>query len=122
DGGVDRTELLLAGALTLATAFVVFNKVGSPQFMVWLAPAVAVGLAHSWREWRVPAAMLIAIAVATFFIYPLFYDALSHNNPLMAGVLTIRNVLLVVLFLWSVRRLYSLGKKTPASVPALKES
>ncbi|KRE71257.1 hypothetical protein ASG77_12890 [Arthrobacter sp. Soil762] len=122
DGGVDRTELLLAGALTLATAFVVFNKVGSPQFMVWLAPAVAVGLAHSWREWRVPAAMLIAIAVATFFIYPLFYDALSHNNPLMAGVLTIRNVLLVVLFLWSVRRLYSLGKKTPATVPALKES
>jgi hypothetical protein len=121
-GGVDRTELLLAGALTLTTAFVVFNKVGSPQFMVWLAPAVAVGLAHNWREWRVPAAMLIAIAAATFFIYPLFYDALSHNNPLMAGVLTIRNVLLVVLFLWSVRRLYSLGKKTPASVPALKES
>ncbi|MCU1567700.1 MAG: hypothetical protein JWQ56_2637 [Pseudarthrobacter sp.] len=121
-GGVDRTELLLAGALTLATAFVVFNKVGSPQFMVWLAPAVAVGLAHSWREWRVPAAMLIAIAVATYFIYPLFYDALSHNNPWMALVLTIRNVLLVVLFLWSVRRLYLLGKKTPAAAPALKES
>ncbi|ADX71296.1 hypothetical protein Asphe3_00770 [Pseudarthrobacter phenanthrenivorans Sphe3] len=121
-GGVDRTELLLAGALTLATAFVVFNKVGSPQFMVWLAPAVAVGLAHSWREWRVPATMLIVIAVATYFIYPLFYDALSHNNPWMALVLTIRNVLLVVLFLWSVRRLYLLGKKTPAAAPVLKES
>jgi hypothetical protein len=121
-GGVDRTELLLAGALTLATAFVVFNKVGSPQFMVWLAPAVAVGLAHSWREWRVPAAMLIFIAVATYFIYPLFYDALSHNNPWMALVLTIRNILLVVLFIWSVRRLYLLGKKTPAAAHALKES
>ena len=121
-GGVDRTELLLAGALALAAAFVVFNKVGSPQFMVWLGPAVAVGLAHSWREWRVPAAMLIAIAVATYFIYPLFYDALSHNNPWMALVLTIRNVLLVVLFLWSVRRLYSLGRKTAAPAPALKET
>jgi hypothetical protein len=117
-GGTDRTELLLAGSLTMATAFVVFNKVGSPQFMVWLAPAVAVGLAHSWKEWRVPAAMLIAIAVATFFIYPLFYDALSHNNPLMALVLTVRNVLLVVLFCWSVRRLYLLGKKIPAKEPA----
>jgi hypothetical protein len=40
----------------------------------------------------------------------------------MALVLSIRNVLLVVLFLWSVRRLYSLGKKTPAATPALKES
>lgn len=123
-GGADRTELLLAGSLTMATAFVVFNKVGSPQFMVWLAPAVAVGLAHSWKEWRVPAAMLIAIAVATYFIYPLYYDALSHNNPFMALVLTARNVLLVVLFCWSVRRLYLLGKKIPASepAPAVKES
>ncbi|MFP3637330.1 hypothetical protein, partial [Bacillus sp. SIMBA_033] len=59
-GGVDRTELLLSGALTLVTAFIVFNKVGSPQFMVWLGPAVAVGLAHDWKRWRVPAAMLIA--------------------------------------------------------------
>jgi hypothetical protein len=117
-GGADRTELLLAGSLTMATAFVVFNKVGSPQFMVWLAPAVAVGLAHSWKEWRVPAAMLIAIGVATYFIYPLFYDALSHNNPWMALVLTVRNVLLVVLFCWSVRRLYLLGKKIPANEPA----
>ena len=40
----------------------------------------------------------------------------------MALVLTIRNVLLVVLFLWSVRRLYSLGKKTAAPAPALKET
>ncbi|HKU32132.1 MAG TPA: glycosyltransferase family 87 protein [Arthrobacter sp.] len=117
-GGSDRTELLLAGSLTMASAFVVFNKVGSPQFMVWLAPAVAVGLAHSWKEWRVPAAMLIAIGVATYFIYPLFYDALSHNNPWMAFVLTVRNILLVVLFCWSVRRLYLLGKKIPADAPA----
>lgn len=121
-GGVDRTELLLAGSLTMATAFVVFNKVGSPQFMVWLAPAVAVGLAHSFKEWRVPAAMLIAIAVATFCIYPLFYDALSHNDPVMALVLTLRNVLLVVLFCWSLRRLYLLGRKQSVTQPALKES
>ncbi len=122
NGGADRTELLLAGSLTMATAFVVFNKVGSPQFMVWLAPAVAVGLAHCWKEWRVPATMLIGIAVATFFVYPLFYDALSHNNPLMALVLTIRNVLLVVLFCWSVRRLYLLGKRAEEPVTAGKES
>ncbi len=122
NGGVDRTELLLSGSLTLVTAFIVFNKVGSPQFMVWLAPAVAVGLAHNWKEWRVPATMLIVIAVATYFIYPLFYDALSHNNPWMALVLTIRNVLLVVLFFWSARRLYSLGRKpSVVGAPAGKE-
>ena len=117
-GETDRTELLLAGSLTMVTAFIVFNKVGSPQFMVWLAPAVAVGLTHHWKAWRVPAVMLIAIAVATFLVYPMFYYELSHNDPWMALVLTLRNALLVVLLWWSVRRLYQLGSRRPASAPA----
>lgn len=116
NGGADRTALLLFGSLALVTAFVVFNKVGSPQFMVWLAPAVAVGLAQQWRAWRVPATMLIGVAVLTFLIYPLFYDALSHNNPAMAAVLTLRNLLLVVLFVWSVRQLFIMGRN-PHAIP-----
>ncbi|MUN62854.1 DUF2029 domain-containing protein [Kocuria sediminis] len=121
-GAVDRTELLLAGSLTMVTAFIVFNKVGSPQFMVWLAPAVAVGLTHHRTVWRVPAAMLIVIAVATFFVYPLFYYELSHNDPLMALVLTLRNAMLVVLLWWSGRRLYRLGSPRPTTVLTGKES
>ncbi|MFJ3956824.1 glycosyltransferase 87 family protein [Arthrobacter sp. NPDC090010] len=126
-GGIDRTELLLAGALALTTAFIVFNKVGSPQFMVWLAPAVALGLVHDFKAWRTPAVMLILIAITTFLIYPLFYDALSHNNPLMALVLTVRNLLLVGLLVLSVRRLYSLGRDAkvspaPRTTPTAAES
>jgi len=117
-GDADRTELLLLGALALVTAFIVFNKVGSPQFMVWLSPAVAVGLTHHWRMWRVPATLLIAIGALTFVVYPLFYDALSHNNPVMAGVLTLRNVLLVVLFAWSLRQLFLVGRR-PAPAATL---
>ena len=116
NGGADRTALLLFGSLALTTAFVVFNKVGSPQFMVWLAPAVAVGLSHQWRAWRVPAAMLIGVGVLTFLIYPLFYGPLSHNNPIMAAVLTMRNGLLVVLFVWSLRQLFLMGRN-PALIP-----
>jgi hypothetical protein len=110
-GHEDRSELLLAGALTMVTAFIVFNKVGSPQFMVWLGPVVALGLAQDRVAWRVPAWLLLAIGVATYLIYPMYYDALSHNNPAMALVLTVRNVLLVVLFVWSALRLVRLGRK-----------
>ncbi|MGP9503017.1 glycosyltransferase 87 family protein [Specibacter sp. AOP5-B1-6] len=116
NGGADRTALLLFGSLALVTAFVVFNKVGSPQFMVWLAPAVAVGLSYQWKAWRVPATMLIGVAILTFLVYPLFYDALSHNNPAMAAVLTLRNLLLVVLFVWSVRQLFLMGRN-PSRIP-----
>jgi Glycosyltransferase family 87 len=120
-GGVDRTELLLLGSLALATAFVVFNKVGSPQFMVWLSPAVAVGLAYNAKLWRVPAALLIVIGALTFVVYPLFYDALSHNNAVMAGVLTLRNLLLVVLFVWGVRQLFLMGRTHVASKASLSK-
>ncbi|MGX9900024.1 hypothetical protein ACW0JT_09065 [Arthrobacter sp. SA17] len=115
----DRSELLLVGSLAIATAFVVFNKVGSPQFILWLGPAVAVGLAHNWKEWRVPAALLTLIAVTTFFVFPVLFQPLSHNDPLAALVLTIRNLLLVVLLCFSLRRLYILGRgeRTPAVEP-----
>ncbi|HSU71237.1 MAG TPA: glycosyltransferase 87 family protein [Micrococcaceae bacterium] len=110
--GAEREELFLEGALMMTTAFVVFNKVGSPQFIIWLAPVVVAGLTHDWQRWKVPSALLMAIAITTFVIYPLFYTPLIHANPIMAAVLTTRNVLLVVLMYWSVRRTIELARKS----------
>lgn len=112
--GAEAEELFLEGALMMTTAFIVFNKVGSPQFIIWLAPVVIAGLTHDWNRWRVPAALLMGIAMTTFVIYPLFYTPLIHANPVMATVLTTRNVLLVVLLWWSVQRTLELGRKSSA--------
>lgn len=116
--GAEREELFLEGALMMVTAFIVFNKVGSPQFIIWLAPVIIAGLAHDWERWKVPAALLMGIAMTTFVIYPLFYTPLIHAHPVMAAILTTRNVLLVVLLWWSVKRTAELGRKTSAQVPA----
>ena len=94
--GAEWEELLYEGALMMTAVFIVFNKVGSPQFMIWLAPVVVAGLVHDWRRWRTPAALLMGIAVTTFVIYPLFYTPLIHAHQAMAGhdgadrVLTLR--------------------------------
>jgi hypothetical protein len=113
--GAEREELLLEGSLLMVTAFIVFNKVGSPQFIIWLAPVVIAGLVHNWDRWKIPATLLMGIAFTTFVIYPLFYTPLIHANPLMAAVLTIRNVLLVTLLVWAVRRTAELGRRAPAA-------
>ncbi|MBD1593640.1 DUF2029 domain-containing protein [Arthrobacter sp. S1_S22] len=115
--GAEREELFLEGSLMMVTAFIVFNKVGSPQFIIWLAPVIIAGLTHDWDRWKVPAALLMGIAMTTFVIYPLFYTPLIHAHPVMAAILTTRNVLLVVLLWWSVKRTAELGRK-PAAVPA----
>ncbi|UKA66942.1 DUF2029 domain-containing protein [Arthrobacter sp. FW306-05-C] len=116
--GAEREELFLEGSLMMVTAFIVFNKVGSPQFIIWLAPVIIAGLTHDWERWKVPAALLMGIAMTTFVIYPLFYTPLIHAHPVMAAILTTRNVLLVVLLWWSVKRTAELGRKTAATVPA----
>lgn len=119
--GAQREELILEGSLLMVTAFIVFNKVGSPQFIIWLLPVVVAGLVHDWERWKIPATLLMGIAFTTFIIYPLFYTPLIHANPIMAAVLTSRNVLLVTLLVWAVRRTVELGRNavaTPLSATA----
>jgi len=116
--GAEREELFLEGSLMMVTAFIVFNKVGSPQFIIWLAPVIIAGLTHDWERWKVPAALLMGIAMTTFVIYPLFYTPLIHAHPVMAAILTTRNVLLVVLLWWSVKRTAELGRKTSTRLTA----
>lgn len=113
--GAQREELILEGSLLMVTAFIVFNKVGSPQFIIWLLPVVVAGLVHDWERWRIPATLLMGIAFTTFIIYPLFYTPLIHANPIMAAVLTSRNVLLVTLLVWAVRRTVELGRNAVAA-------
>ncbi|KUM35048.1 hypothetical protein AR689_13270 [Arthrobacter sp. EpRS71] len=121
--GAEREELFLEGALMMTTAFIVFNKVGSPQFIIWLAPVIIAGLTHDWNRWKVPAALLMAIAMTTFVIYPLFYTPLIHAHPVMAAVLTTRNVLLVVLLWWSVQRTVELGRRVnPDDAPVVPKA
>ncbi|MFC6356151.1 hypothetical protein [Luethyella okanaganae] len=109
--GADPQRLLLVGALGLTSAFVVFNKVGSPQYMLWLAPIVAVGLVSSWPHWRAPVLLLTVIATLTTLVFPIFYLALIDLNPIVAGVLTARNALLVVLLGWCIRELWIMARR-----------
>ncbi|TFD53780.1 DUF2029 domain-containing protein [Cryobacterium sp. Hh11] len=98
----DAAELLLLGSLALVSAFIVFNKVGSPQYMLWLVPIVAVGVGRSWAAWRVPAVLMLAISALTTLIFPIFYLPLIDGNLFSLLLLTARNGLLVALGGWSI--------------------
>ena len=110
--GAPSKELLLVGSLALATAMVVFNKVGSPQYMLWLAPIVVVGIALNTHAWRAPANLMMAICIMTTMVFPIFYMPLVNGSRYAAILLTSRNVLLVVLLGWTIMRLVQLGQKS----------
>ncbi|MCC3275036.1 MULTISPECIES: glycosyltransferase 87 family protein [unclassified Arthrobacter] len=119
--GADPRSLLISGSLALVAAFIVFNKVGSPQFMLWLGAVTAVGLAWEGRDWKVPGILMLAIAALTTLVYPMFYAALYNDlNIAVALLLTARNVLLLVLFGWALARVITLtragGNRVSAAV------
>jgi hypothetical protein len=115
--GAPTQRLLLVASLALATTVVVFNKVGSPQYMLWLGPIIAVGITQGWRAWRTPALLMVAISVLTTLVFPILYMPLIAGDPGVALLLTGRNVLLVVLLGWAVRELISLGARAAGAEP-----
>lgn len=93
-------------ALGMVVALIAFNKVGSPQFVAWLAVPIVLGIAtraagHG-RSFRTPAALVLAIGGLTQFIYPYLYRALLMLDPLMVVVITVRNGLYFVLLGWAI--------------------
>ncbi len=104
------SELLPSLALALVCAFIAFNKVGSPQYLSWLAAPIILGLVRARVEgsqsFRVPAILAAALAALTQLIYPWFYDDLLALSPVLLVVLTARNLLLFVLLGWAMKAVW----------------
>ncbi|MFS0702361.1 glycosyltransferase 87 family protein [Cellulomonas sp. 179-A 4D5 NHS] len=88
---------VVRGALLVATTLIVFNKVGSPQFVGWLAPPVVVALALRLRGWEVTAVLVLVIAGLTQIVFPTGYNHLLGGDAVVTLALVLRNVLLVAL-------------------------
>lgn len=101
--GASFTTLFPPLALTLTTALIVMNKVGSPQFQTWLIAPVILWLLLDRTRAAVPAVIVLALCGLTCLVYPLTYDALLRTELIPVLLLTARNVLLVVLLAIGVR-------------------
>ena len=110
--GASAGELLPPLVLALTTALILFNKVGSPQFVTWLAVPIVLGLSAAATghgpSFRFPASLALVIAGLTQLMYPYLYDGLLNLNFGMLLVLSARNLLYVVLLVWAVGSLVRL--------------
>jgi len=100
--------------LALVLALIAINKVGSPQFMTWLAAPVILGLVVSPRAWRGPAVVVLLMAALTQLVYPYFYNGLLATTPTMVLVLSVRNLLELLLLGWMMVRVWRLGSPSGA--------
>jgi hypothetical protein len=108
--GAERNQIFALSALTGVLDLIVFNKVGSPQFMAWLAlPLIAIIYFQINKSWF-SVASIFAIGLLTNFVYPVFYMDLMGLGDWSVALLTVRNILLIGLLVHANIRLGALSK------------
>jgi hypothetical protein len=105
--GPDGDPFRLAAAALLA--FIVFGKVLSPQYMIWLFPFVATLPGRDGTRAR---ALFVLCCVLTTMIYPWAIHRLMRFESWSVGLLVYRNILL--LGLWGLL----LAERVPATAAA----
>ncbi|WP_025155483.1 glycosyltransferase 87 family protein [Leifsonia aquatica] len=104
--GTPYTRILPELSLAIVTALIAFNKVGSPQYITWLAAPVVIGLVYQGRGFRTPAILVLVTAGLTQVFYPFLYDYLLIPDPGMVAVLTVRNLMYFVILGWAIGALW----------------
>ena len=117
--GSSPSHILPAVALTLTTVLIVFNKVGSPQYIGWLAAPIIAGLVLEQKRFIAPAVLALILGALTQAFYPYLYNALLNVQPLELGILTLRNIGELVLLAVSASVLYE-AKMTRQNVLIVK--
>jgi hypothetical protein len=110
--GRDRTQVFVLAALTGVLDLIVFNKVGSPQFMVWLTVVLVALVYFGINKAKLALAFGAAILLLTQLVYPVFYLELLGLETLPLGLLTLRNLLLVALLIWANLQLSKKAEET----------
>ena len=107
--GAETKHLFVATFLTATLDLIVFNKVGSPQFELWLVVPLMAGILFGLPNWRLPVFIGSGIALLTNLLYPIFYMDLMALGWLGTAILTLRNALLIALLVWANLRLTKLA-------------
>lgn len=103
--GMDGKTLFVLTTGSIALDLIVFNKVGSPQYELWLAVPLMAGFLFQIGKWKFIGGTGLVIALMTNLIYPVFYIDVLSLGLLGLALLTARNILLVVLLVCLLRRL-----------------
>jgi len=123
--GASAVHLLTPLSLAFVTALIVTNKVGSPQFVSWLAPPVVLGLVLARRggpSASLPAGLAVGIAALTQVVYPWGYQALLGLEPWMLVLITVRNAAEVLLLVVALVQLWRAGTSARVDSSSRAES
>ena len=108
--GVNLKDVFFWTLFTGILDLIVFNKVGSPQYMAWLVVPIVYGILVGLDRIQWVAVSVLALSALTWLIYPVLYNGLLQNGIGETLALTIRNLGLIGALVYANLRLQKLGK------------
>ena len=108
----ERGQAAVVLAVVLMVGFLLFDKVLSAQYPLWIAGLVAVGLC--WREspLRDVAVPMCGVLLLTQLVYPVYFqDLVNRTAVLPVQLLVARDLLLALVFLQATWAAYQLGSQ-----------
>ena len=97
--------------LTATLDLLVFNKVGSPQYELWIVGAAIVGVLANLAHWRLVTWITLITSGLSWLIFPIFYGDLLDGKPLGVALLITRNLGVIALLVYANIQLTKLGSK-----------
>ena len=95
----DRAFILLDGTVALLLAFMLFAKVFSPQYLLWVAPMAALALLHDQEKTRGWLYGLFVVFFLTSILLGFYYGNLLALEPFPAALLLARNLLVLAILI-----------------------
>ena len=108
--GAKSTDVFFWTLFTGTLDLIVFNKVGSPQYLTWLVVPIVYGILVSVERIQWVAVGVLALSALTWLIYPVLYSGILQSGFGETLTLTLRNLLLLLGLVYANLRLQKLGK------------
>lgn len=114
--GVDANTLFAWMFLTATLDLLVFNKVGSPQYQLWVIGAAFFGVLAGTAKWKLVSVMTIITSGLSWLIFPIYYGSLLDGETVGVGLLILRNLGVVAILVFANIQLTKLGNKAKSEV------
>lgn len=114
--GVDANTLFAWMFLTATLDLLVFNKVGSPQYQLWVIGAAVFGVLAGTAKWKFVSVATIITSGISWLIFPIFYGSLLDGETVGVTLLILRNLGVVAILVYANIQLTKLGNKAKTEV------
>lgn len=109
--GADRNTLFAWLILTATLDLLVFNKVGSPQYQLWVVGAAFFGILAKTAHWKMVTWITVITSALSWLIFPIYYGDLLDGAPLGVGLLVLRNLGIIAILFYANMQLIKLGNR-----------